>query len=76
MALYLKHNPSYKVIVHMNTKSSAKGHLLALAKKRMDSNSVSGNAIPLTGDSGLMMRNWLVAQLASSACHCCCQLWH
>jgi hypothetical protein len=33
IALYLKHKPSYKVIVYTNTKSSAEGHLLALAKK-------------------------------------------
>jgi hypothetical protein len=55
-ALYLKHNVIYKVIVYTNTKSLAEGHLLALAKKTMASNSVSGDAIPLTGESGLMMK--------------------
>jgi superfamily II DNA helicase RecQ len=60
IAHYLKHNEVYKVIVYTNTKSSAEGHLLAMAKKTMANNSVTGDAIPLTGDSGLMMKNWLV----------------
>jgi superfamily II DNA helicase RecQ len=61
IALYLKHDASYKVIVYTNTKFSAEGHLLTLAKKTMAANSVTGDAIPLTGDSGLMMKNWLVS---------------
>jgi hypothetical protein len=61
IALYLKHHATYKVIVYTNTKSSAEGHLLALAKKTMAVNSVTGDAIPLTGDSGLIMKNWLVS---------------
>jgi hypothetical protein len=62
IALYLKHKETYKVvIVYTNTKSLAEGHLLALAKKILSSNTVSGDVIPLTGDSGLMMKNWLVS---------------
>jgi superfamily II DNA helicase RecQ len=61
IALYLKHDETYKVIVYTNTKSSAEGHLLTLAKKTMATHSVTGDAIPLTGDSGLMMKNWLVS---------------
>jgi hypothetical protein len=60
IAFYLKHNATYKVILYTNTKSSAEGHLLTLVKKTMALNLVQGNAIPLTGDSGLMMKNWLV----------------
>jgi hypothetical protein len=61
--LYLKHKPSYKVILlyTTNTKHSAEGHLLALVKKAMTDRLVEGDAIPLTGDSGLMMKNWLVS---------------
>jgi hypothetical protein len=66
IVLYLKHDPTYKVIVYSNTKTSSEGHLLALAKKSMTSNSIAGAAIPLTGDSGLMMKNWLVALFSSS----------
>jgi hypothetical protein len=55
---------------------------LALVKKAMGSNLVDGNAIPLTGDSGLMMRNWLILlfsgaiqsnvfELTHFACHRC-----
>jgi hypothetical protein len=58
---YLKHDPSYKVILYSNTKSAAEGHLLALVKKMLASNLIHGDAIALTGDSGLMMKNWLVA---------------
>jgi hypothetical protein len=53
----LKHNAIYRVIVYTNMKSSAEGHLLAMAKKTMASNSVSGDTIPLMGNSGLMMKN-------------------
>jgi hypothetical protein len=56
IAFCLKHNTTYKVIVYTNTKSSAVGHLLALVKKTLASNLVRGNAIPLTGDSGLMIK--------------------
>jgi hypothetical protein len=58
MALYLKYNVTYKVVVYTNTKWSAEGHLLMLAKKTLVSNSVTGDTLPLTGDSGLMMKNW------------------
>jgi superfamily II DNA helicase RecQ len=61
IAFYLKHSAIYKVIVYTNTKSSAEGHLLALAKKTLANHSIAGDAIPLTGDSGLMMKNWLVS---------------
>jgi superfamily II DNA helicase RecQ len=61
IVVYLKHNATYKVILYSNSKFAAEGHLLALAKKSMVSNSIDGDAIPLTGDSGLMMKNWLVA---------------
>lgn len=44
IALHLKHNETYKVIVYTNTKSLAEGHLLVLQ----------------CSDSGLMMKNWLV----------------
>jgi superfamily II DNA helicase RecQ len=63
---YLKHDPSYKVILYSNTKSAAEGHLLALVKKTLVSNSIDGDAIALTGDSGLMMKNWLVALFSGS----------
>jgi superfamily II DNA helicase RecQ len=66
IVVYLKHNPTYKVIIYSNSKSAAEGHLLALSKKSMASNSVDGDAIPLTGDSGLMMKNWLVALFSGS----------
>jgi hypothetical protein len=45
----------------LNTKSLAEGHLLALVKKMLASNSIDGDAILLTGNSGLMMKNWLIA---------------
>jgi superfamily II DNA helicase RecQ len=63
MALYLKHNVTYKVIVYTNTKSLAEGHLLTLAKKTLALNSVTGDALPLTGNIALMMNNWLVSPL-------------
>jgi DNA helicase TIP49 (TBP-interacting protein) len=54
---YVKHNPSYKVILYSNTKSATEGHLLALFKKMLVSNSIQqGDVIALTGDSGLMMK--------------------
>jgi hypothetical protein len=56
----LKHDPTYKVILYSNTKTSAEGRLLALAKKCMALNLIAGDAIPLTGDLGLMMKNSLV----------------
>jgi hypothetical protein len=58
---YLKDDSTYKVILYSNTNSAAEGHLLALVKKTLAPNLIDGNAIPLTGDSGLMMKNWLVA---------------
>ena len=58
---YLKHKPTYKAILYTNTKSSAKGHLLMLVKKAITTHTVDGDAIPLTGDSGLMMKNCLVS---------------
>jgi superfamily II DNA helicase RecQ len=64
--LYLKHKPTYKVILYTNTKHSAEGHLLDLVKKAMTARSVEGDAIPLTGDSGLMMKNWLVSLFSGS----------
>jgi hypothetical protein len=66
IVLYLKHNITYKVILYSNTKSAAEGHLLALAKKTLATNTIQGDAIPLTGDSGLMMKNWLVALFSGS----------
>jgi hypothetical protein len=63
---YLKHDATYKVILYSNTKSSAEGHLLALAKKTLSLNSVNCDTIPLTGDSSLMMKNWLVALFSGS----------
>jgi superfamily II DNA helicase RecQ len=60
IAHYLKHKEYYKVIIYTNTKSSAEGHLLTMAKRTMVANSLSGDCISLTGDSGLMMKNWLV----------------
>jgi hypothetical protein len=60
IVFYLKHNLTYKVILYTNTKSSAEGHLLVLVKKALASKLVNGDAIPLTGDSGLMMKNWLI----------------
>jgi hypothetical protein len=62
IAYYLKHSEIYKVVVYTNKNSLAKGHLLALAKKTMATNLVHGDAIPLTGGSGLlMMKNWLMS---------------
>jgi hypothetical protein len=66
IVFYLKHDPTYKVILSLNTKSSAEGHLLALVKKTLASNSIGGDTIPLTGNSGLMMKNWLVALFLGS----------
>jgi hypothetical protein len=64
---YLKHNPSsYKVILYSNTKSVAEGHLLALVKKTLASNSIHGDVIALTGNSGLIIKNWLVALFSGS----------
>jgi hypothetical protein len=57
---YLKHDPTYKVILYSNTKSSADGNLLALVKKMLASNSITGDAI------ALMMKNWLVALFSGS----------
>jgi hypothetical protein len=61
IAFYLKHSAMYKVIVYTNTKSLAEGHLLALSKKTMANHSILGDVLPLTGNSGLMMKNWLVS---------------
>jgi hypothetical protein len=61
IAFYLKHSAMYKVIVYTNMKSLAEGHLLALSKKTLANHSIPGDAISLTGDSGLMMKNWLVS---------------
>jgi hypothetical protein len=64
---YLKYNnATCKVILYSNTKLSAEGHLLALTKKTVPSNLVDGDDIPLTGNSSLMMKNWLVALFSGS----------
>jgi hypothetical protein len=47
---YLKHDATYKVILYSNTKSSAEGHLLALAQKTLFLNLVNGDAILLWFD--------------------------
>jgi hypothetical protein len=61
IVFYLKHDPAYKVILYSNSRASAEGHLLALMKKILVSNSINGDTIPLTGSSALMMKNWLIA---------------
>jgi hypothetical protein len=66
IVLYLKHDPTCKVILYSNTKSLAKGHLLDNVKKTLASNLINGNTIPLTGNSGLMMKNWLIALFSGS----------
>jgi hypothetical protein len=66
IVFYLKHDPTYKVILYSNTKSSAEGYLLALAKKMLALNLIVGDTIRLTGNSGLMMKNWLVALFSGS----------
>jgi hypothetical protein len=44
IVLYLKHKPTYKVLLYTNTKQSAKGRLLALVKKAMTTRLVEGDA--------------------------------
>jgi hypothetical protein len=75
IAFYLKHSAMYKVIVYTNTKSSAEGHLLALSKKTLANHLIAGDTIPLTGDSGLMMKNWLVSLFSGAIQSQVSSLW-
>jgi superfamily II DNA helicase RecQ len=56
----LKANQTNKVLLYTNTKQSAEDVLLKRSETLLSSLEGCGDAIPLTGSTGLMMKNWLI----------------
>jgi hypothetical protein len=62
--LALKRNESNKVLLYTNTRQSAEDSRLKRSETLLSTMSGGGDAIPLTGSTGLMMKNWLINLLS------------
>jgi superfamily II DNA helicase RecQ len=58
--MVLERDLDSKVLLYTNTRATAEDVLLKKSEKLLLSTTGGGDAIPLTGGTGLMMKNWIV----------------
>jgi hypothetical protein len=62
----LEHDPLSKVLLYTNTQATAEDVLLKKSENLLLSITGGGDAITLTGGTGLMMKNWILICLVET----------